>query len=61
MSEESMENNIAFEQEEEIKWDYRRMTKKQRKRFLQKKEIIQDNYETFVKQIKNEVLLYFKC
>jgi hypothetical protein len=42
---------------DEIKWDYRLMTKKERKRFLQKKMIIQNNYETFVKQAKNEVSL----
>ena len=43
------------EEEHEVKWDYRLLTKKERRRFVQKKMIIQDNYQKFVKNIKNQV------
>ena len=57
-SNKKLEIEIFQKNENEIKWDYRLMTKKQRKRFLQKKLIIQNNFETFAKQAKNDVILH---
>lgn len=48
------------EEEEEEKWDYRLFTKREKRRFFQKKHIIQDNYTNNVNRIKNKVNCTFQ-
>lgn len=52
---------LAEEEEDEMQWDYRLFNKREKKRFFQKKYIIQENYENNIKRLTNKVcsfLLY---
>ena len=46
---------LAEEEEDELKWDYRLFTRREKKRFLQKKKIIQDNYTNNIDRLTNKV------
>lgn len=46
---------LEEEEQDELRWDYRLMTKREKRRFLQKKRIIQDNYSANVDRLSNKV------
>ena len=46
---------LEEEEEDELRWDYRLFTKREKKRFFQKRRIIQDNYTNNVDRLNNTV------
>ena len=51
----TLQEILQEEEEEEMKWDYRLFTKREKKRFFLKKGIIQDNYTKNINRLKNKV------
>ena len=47
---------LAEKEEAEMEWDYRLFNKREKKRFLQKRNIIQENYENNIKRLTSKVL-----
>ena len=46
---------LAEEEEDEMKWDYRLFTKREKRRFMQKRQIIQDNYKNNINRLSTKV------